>query len=573
MNRGCNNDAQAQATRIKFIVFICLIFFAIGVGRIFYLMINKNAYYTEAAASQRWSEDTIYPERGRILVRDDITGELFPLADNRELSQVAATPGEIKDIESVADRLAPVIGVSRERIKSLIENNKTHVVLRNGLSFEAAEKVKSFNLEGIHISSKSSRYYPEGKLASQVIGFVNYKGEGEYGIEARYQEYLAGTSGFYNSERDPTGRRIAFGNKAFKDAVDGKDIVLTINRDVQAEAERLLEAQVERFSAEGGSLIVMNPENGEILAMANAPSFDPNFFWEAKDYSLFLNPSVHKLFEPGSIFKVLTVAAAVDAGKVEPDTKYNDTGSITLGGHKIMNSNRKANGWVTVTQILERSLNTGTTFLMQQLGMDSFFDYIKKFGFGGKTGIELDGEESGLVHDPDSVNEHTYATISFGQSITVTPIQMISSIAAIANGGELVPPTLVYEKIAPNGERTRTERKDSKRIISSEAATKVRQMMVSTIEQGHGQQARVDGYRIAGKTGTAQVPRKDGRGYEEGKNIGSFVGFGPAESPRFVVLAKIDAPKGTPWAETTAAPIVGDMLDFLFKYYRVPPSL
>jgi stage V sporulation protein D (sporulation-specific penicillin-binding protein) len=572
MSRRCQIDLAEQKSRIRFLGIFFTFLFIIGIGRLFYLMVVKNSFYADAAASQHWAQDVVQPKRGKIYVRDEMTGGLYPLADNKKLSLVFVSPEEVENVDEVAERLSPIINVKKEKIISLIENNHTYVPLKNRLSYDVAEKIKSFNLKGVHLTSEMARYYPENELAAHVLGFVNDEGVGNYGLEQNFNKELTGQPGLYKAEIDPSGRRIAFGDKILKDATHGEDLILTINRDVQAEAERLLKRQVDRFSAEGGSIIVMNPNNGEILAMANAPGFDPNLFSAVKDYNLFINPAVQNLFEPGSIFKVLTMAAGLDAGKIEPDTEYNDTGSITLDGHKIMNSDKKANGLVTITKVLEQSLNTGTTFVMQQIGRASFFDYLKKFGFGEKTGIEQPNEASGKVYSPQEVNDHTYATISFGQSIAVTPIQMISSFAMIANGGKLVSPSLIDERVTPDGKVIKSKKDLGERVVSLEAATKLKKMMINVVENGHGQSAKVQGYKVAGKTGTAQVPRKDGLGYERGKNIGSFVGFGPAESPQYVVLAKVDSPKGTPWAESTAAPLVGGMLDFLFKYYQIPPS-
>lgn len=572
MSKRNQVDLSEQNSRIRFLVLFFVILFFVGTGRLFYLMVSKNNYYAEAAASQHWAQDVIQPKRGKIYVRDNMTGGLYPLADNQVLNLVFVAPEEIENVREVSERLSPIINVKKEKIESLITNNHTYVPLKRRISHEVAEKIKSFGFKGVYLTPELSRYYPENKLAAHILGFVNDEGSGNYGLEQAFNDILSGKPGYYKAEIDPTGKRIAFGDKVLKDAINGDDLVLTINRDVQAEAERLLNSQIKKFSAEGGSVIVMDPESGEIIAMASAPGFDPNEFSKVKDYNLFKNPVVQNLFEPGSIFKVLTMAASLDAGKVDLDTEYNDTGSITLNGHKIMNSDRKANGWVTITQVLERSLNTGTTYVMQRLGKASFFEYIKKFGFGSKTGIELPGEEYGKVYEPKEVNDHTYATISFGQSITVTPIQMIRSFAMVANGGKMVQPHIVDERITPDGKKIKTDKRPLEQVISKEATTKLKKMMISVVENGHGQQAKVMGYKIAGKTGTAQVPRKDGLGYESGKNIGSFVGFGPAENPRFVVMAKIDSPKGIAWAESTAAPVVGSMLDFLFKYYEIPPS-
>ncbi len=566
-------DTCEQASRIKFLVFLFLILGLIGVGRLFHLMILKNDYYAKIASAQHWAQDIIQPRRGKIFVRDEMTGGLYPLVGNESLNLVFASPEEIKDKETVSERLSPVIGVEQEKILSLLEDNRIYVVLARKLDHEITEKIKSFNLKGVYFSPDPVRYYPEETLASQVLGFVDGDGLGRYGIEEFFDDHLSGEPGLYKAEIDPSGKRIAFGDSVLKDAQDGSDLVLTINRDVQQKAEELISSTVDSFSAEGGSMIVMDPNSGAIIAMANTPTYNPGNYSDVDDYNLFKNSSVSDLFEPGSIFKIATMAAGLDSGQISPETEYFDKGELVLDGHKIMNSDRRAHGLVTITEILERSLNTGTAYAMQQIGRTTFFEYLKKFGFGKITGIEQPAESSGVVHRPDEVNDHTYATMAFGQSITTTPIQIISAFATVANGGNLVKPYLVEEIINSDETVIKTDQKSSDHnIISREAVAKLKKMMIGVVDRGHGRRASVDGYKIAGKTGTAQVPRENGLGYDPNKSIGSFVGFGPAEDPKFVVLAKVDSPEGVRWAEETAAPAVGEMLDFLFKYYQVPPT-
>lgn len=561
--------------RISFASFVVIFLLVVAFCRLFYLQVIKYDYYKEQAQKQHFASGEIPAKRGRIYVKDEMSGGLYPLADNKNLNLVFASPVEIDDKEEAAKRLAAVIPDSDyDKILSLLKNNHTYVVLGRRLSYEIAEKIKSFDIKGVYVNTEVVRYYPEDNLAANVLGYVNFDGEGVYGLEQYFDEILRGEAGRYKLEIDPLGKQIAFGDSVLQEPQNGADIVLTINRDVQKKAEELLFETVKKFSAKGGSVIVMNPDNGEIIAMANSPTFDPNKYYQYSDYSVFVNHAVSNLYEPGSIFKVITMAAGLDSGAIEPDTEYNDAGKVVLDGHKIMNSDRKAHGWQTMTQVLEKSLNTGTSFVVSLLGKDKFFQYLtEKFKFNLRTGIEQPSEAEGRVYAPQEVNDHTYATMSFGQSISTTPIRMITAFAAVANGGELVKPHLVAEKIYQDGHKETSDSRPLERIISEEAATKLTEMMVSVVENGHGKQARVKGYRVAGKTGTAQVPKEDGSGYDPYKNIGSFIGFGPAENPRFVVLAKIDSPKGIPWAESTAAPIVGKMLDFLFKYYQIPPSV
>jgi cell division protein FtsI/penicillin-binding protein 2 len=427
-------------------------------------------------------------------------------------------------------------------------------------------------LEGVGLLSENWRYYPEGSFASSILGFVNNEGNGNYGLEEELDDSLMGVPGQMKADTDSSGVRIAFGKNVLKEPIDGTDVYLTIDRYVQQQAEKVLSETVKKFSAASGTVVVMEPNTGKILAIANNPTFDPNKFNEVKDYDLFKNKSVTDSYEPGSIFKVITMAAGLDAGKITPDTKFEDIGKLVLNGNTIMNSDKKAHGTCTMTYVLEQSLNTGSSWVEQQLGKDKFYEYVKKFNFGNLTGIDLPGEANGYVNKPEQLNDHGYATMSFGQSISTTPIQMLTAFSAIANKGKMMQPYVVADTVDVKGKKNETKPKELGQVISEQASNDLIKMMVSVVEKGHGTQAKVTGYKVAGKTGTAQIVRKDGLGYESGKNIGSFIGFAPAEDANFVVLAKIDEPKNVAWAESTAAPVVGQMLDFLLKFYQIPPT-
>jgi cell division protein FtsI/penicillin-binding protein 2 len=266
------------------------------------------------------------------------------------------------------------------------------------------------------------------------------------------------------------------------------------------------------------------------------------------------------------------MAAGLDSRKINIGTKFTDKGYVVVDGVKISNSTPGAHGEQSMSFVLEQSLNTGTTFIQQKLGKSIFYDYIKNFGFGDSTGIGFDDEATGVVYKPDDVGELGYATMSFGQGISTSPLQMLSAFATIANGGEMVRPFIVDRIVNPDGDETVTEAKTVRRVVSEETAAETTKMLVSVVEKGHGFQAKIKGYKIAGKTGTAQIPKEDGSGYEENKNIGTFVGYPVAENANFVILAKIDSPKGVPWAEESAAPLVGQLIDFLLKYYQIPPT-
>ncbi len=566
------SKSTGNEDRIPLVAAIFVIFTAVVVVRLFYLQVVDHRSYASLATSQHSLRDTIFAKRGSIYATDTLSGSPFLLASNETLNLCYISPKEITDKEKVLSTLVSVLGVKREDIESKWNSESMYQVVAHRLTKSQSDAIEAAELKGVALQAENWRYYPENTLASAVLGFVNNEGQGNYGIEGTFNDILTGENGFLNEETDTYGVKIAFGNNGSKKAVDGSSIYLTIDRYIQGMAEKYLTETLKRHSADSGQVIVMDKTNGKILAMANGPVFDPNKYTEVKDYSLFKNKSVTDVYEPGSVFKAVTLAAGEDAGKIKPTDKFTDTGRVVLDGNAIKNSDLKAHGEVTISYVLEQSLNTGTTFVEQKLGKNLFYDYIKKFGFGTATGIEFDGEAAGKVYKPAELNEHGYATMSFGQSISTTPLQMLVSFAAIANDGVLMKPYIVDKIVTENGKEKKTIAKEVRRVISSSAASDMKEMLTNVVIKGHGKQAGVKGYKIAGKTGTAQVIKEDGTGYEDNKNIGTFIGFPVAENANFVVLAKIDNPKGVQWAESTAAPLVGQMLDFLLKYYQIPPT-
>ena len=319
----------------------------------------------------------------------------------------------------------------------------------------------------------------------------------------------------------------------------------------------------------------MDPNTGAITAMANYPSYEPNKYNEIKqeNYSIFQNPSIAKLYEPGSVFKVITMAIGVDTEKITKDTSEYFDASVKIGGWTIWTWDKKPHGKQTMTQVLETSNNVGAVWVAQKVEKGPFYNYLKKFGFGSVLGIDLEKEASSPLKAGKKWRDVDLATISFGQGISVTPLEMIAATAAIANGGKLYRPYVVSEIQSPDGKKEEISPKEISQVITPATASTVANMMVSVVEKGHGKSAKVSGFKVAGKTGTAQVPKKDGAGYEENKTIGSFVGFAPAENPRFVMLVKLDEPQGVEWAESTAAPVFGELADWLLRsYWKVAPT-
>jgi cell division protein FtsI/penicillin-binding protein 2 len=569
-NSHVNSKTSRERIPLIAAIFILLTFSALA--RLFYLQVMHYGDYKALAVAQHLLKDTIPSKRGQIFAYDTISGTPFLLASSETLNLVYIDPKEIVNKDDTITQLANILSMNKEDLSPKFDTSQVYVILKHKLSQDESDKITAANLKGVYLQPENWRFYPEGTLAAAVLGYVDGTGNGNYGIEQYFDNILRGKDGYLNEETDANGIKIAFGSDGSTQAVNGSDIYLTIDRYIQAEAETVLDATVSKYSADSGSLIVMDKTTGKILAMANAPTFDPNNYTDVKDYSVFKNRAVTDLYEPGSIFKAVTMSAGLDSGKITPATTFTDYGYVVVDGTKISNALPKVYGVCSMSFILEQSLNTGTTFIEQMIGKNTLYNYIKKFGFGDLTGIPFEGEAAGIVNKPGDVDDHTYATMSFGQSISATPLQMIQAYATIANGGKMMQPIIVDKTVDANGKVQKTPSKEVRTVVSEKTASEVTQMLINVVDKGEGHQAAVKGYKIAGKTGTAQVVKADGTGYETNKNIGSFVGYPVADGANFVVLAKIDNPKGVQWAETTAAPVVGTMLDFLLKYYQIPPT-
>lgn len=429
-------------------------------------------------------------------------------------------------------------------------------------------------VEGIVLEEQEIRTYPEGSLAAHIIGYVGFNDAhrvGRYGVEGYFDANLRGDLGFLSGERDTSGQIIGVAANELRPAEDGSDVVLTVDRVVQAFAEQELQKGVERYRAERGSVLVMNPTTGAILAMATFPTFDPNAYFAVRDSRVQTNPIISDSFEPGSILKPVIMAGAINDGLVTPDTTMVDNGPVHVSKFTINTFDGKHHGVQTMTQILEKSNNIGMVWLAQSIGAEKMYDYLRRFGFGERTGVELDGETQTTVKEPHKWNVATVATTGFGQGIAVTPIQALNAINAIANDGMLMQPHIVQTIKASSGEEKTAAPTPVRRVISRETSEKVSAMMVSVIENGVAGLARVPGYYLAGKTGTAQVADETGK-YSQDKKIITFAGFGPVPDPQFSVLIKLDNPYGLSFASGTAAPMFHNIAEKLLTYYQIPPS-
>ncbi|MBI5530531.1 MAG: penicillin-binding protein 2 [Candidatus Doudnabacteria bacterium] len=562
--------------RSGFLTAFLLLFLVLIVGRLFSLQIINGQAAREEAAAQHGIYRKLLPSRGEIKLADKFSVNTVTVAANLKSYLVYAVPQDIANPELAAAGLASVLDLdSKEVLAKITQKDKKYVPLKKQLTEEQQQKIKDLALPGIYFDSEDTRFYPEKNLLSQTLGFVGYKGSaksGLYGLERYFDSDLAGTAGELIAEKDSSGALIFGSNKENRPEQDGVDLILTVDKNIQFQVENVLKDTVSKNGADSGTVIVVNPKTGSVLAIANYPDFDPNLYNKVENPKDFTNDAVTGNYEPGSIFKPLTMAAAINEGKVTPDTTYVDTGQVVESDGKIIkNADNKVYGLQNMTQVLDESINTGAVFAKEQIGNQKFYEYLKNFGLGQATGIELP-ETKGNLDNLKANIAINYDTASFGQGITATPIQMVQAFTALANNGKMMKPYLVQSKIYPDGKVENTKPQVVKQVISDKTANMVSAMLVSVVENGHGKKAGVPGYYIAGKTGTAQVARKDGKGYEENNNIGTFLGYGPVEDPQFLMLVRINHPRDVKYAEVTAAPAWGEIAQFILNYYHIAPT-
>lgn len=457
-------------------------------------------------------------------------------------------------------------------------STSTDLTLKSGKIMLADGRDISAEIWGLNYEWESLRYYPEKNIFSNLTGFSNLDNVGSYGLEGYFNKELSGEDGYLLGDKGSyQGRKIIIDKEEYLAPVDGKNLVLTIDYAVQLfVCQKLQEAQGKhKFTS--GSAVVMDPKTGKIIAMCLWPGFDANNYSEVEDPALFDNEMISHQYEPGSVFKTITMAISIDQGKITPNTTYEDKGQVMIKGWSkpISNSDfssKGGHGTVDMSYVLENSLNTGAIFAANKVGPQVYADYLKKFGFGQKTNIDLTSEVSGNIENllKDKVKDIDFATASFGQGIAVTPIQMIASYAALANKGVLMKPYIVDEIIDnENNVVSKTEPQVVRQVVSEQTAETVSAMLVNVVEHGHAKKSQVAGYYVGGKTGTAQIPSPRG-GYLENQYIHNFIGYAPISDPKFVLLVKFDNPKTSIYAEGTVVPVFGEIVDFLLKYYQVP---
>lgn len=551
------------------------LFSVVLVYRLFHIQILSHDVYAQLAEDQHTLLQELKPRRGRIYATEFRSDAYYPLVTNQEQFLLYAIPKAIKNPQETLNKILSVVDVDQEEILArLSKPNDAYEPIRSRVTEEEKIKLEALKIEGVGFLSEEWRTYPMHEFAAHISGFVGYDGDrkvGRYGLEQYFENDLAGKPGSIQAKNDAQGRLITVGETLIEKAQNGNDLILTIDHTIQDIACEELQKTVEKFGAEKGTVIVMDPKTGAIKAMCNMPSYDPNEYNNVKDASVFVNDAVTDQYEPGSVFKAITMAAGLDLHKVTPKTTYTDTGEVKVAGYTVHNSDEKAHGVVDMITVLVRSLNTGSIFVTQQIGNEALDDYVKKFGFGEKAGVELSGEQAGKIGSL-ATNKDVYAwPASYGQGITVTPLQLITAYSAIINGGKLMKPFIVDRVVNTNGFEVKTEPRVVRQVISEQTSLTLSAMLVNVLqsENGHTKRARIPGYRTGGKTGTAQVPGSDGK-YDENLHKDTFLEFGPASDPKFIVLGKIDKPHGVRFADSSTAPMVAEILKNILTAYEVP---
>jgi cell division protein FtsI/penicillin-binding protein 2 len=528
------------------------------IGRLVIFQVVQSQELVERAEQNNYQQVIARPDRGIIYDRHGAV-----LAGNGADYQIGASPSLIINAEEIATALAPILGETRLDILARLESDYPYIILANRISSQAAEAVREHDFNGIQIDPLPRRMYPQNNLMCHILGYTDFDGNGGAGLEGYYQRELAGEAASAEVNISPLTEQLSV------IAREGSDIVLTIDRSVQQTVEQHLQRAIANYGAEGGTIIVLDPKTGAIIAMANAPCFNPNEFYDAEE-SILLNPAVSRQYEPGSIMKLITMAAAIDSGAVTPQSTYYDTGVIELGGYPMYNWDRGAHGTVDMTTLLARSLNVGAATIATWMGTDVYYNYMERFGFGRRTGIDLAAEAAGTMPTPGDElwTETSLGTNAFGQGIATTPLQMISSISALANDGYLMQPYVVAE-IHHDGKVYAHEPTVLSRPIRPETAHQVTAMAVNAVRT-EVYEAQVAGYTIAGKTGTSQIPENGI--YHPSDTIASFIGWMPAENPEISVLIKLDRPTVSPWGSQTAAPTFAELAADLAVMLNIPPD-
>ncbi len=560
-------------TRCRLLGTIFFIFFILVLSKLFYWQVIASGQLSAQARNQHFVSMELPAERGEIYSHDG-----FPLAANSEAFLLYASLPKInRDGHEIAELITPLFAEKEEvaSVSATIEDrlNRKDLVwvpLKHRLNIAQKEEIEALGIDGLGFESEGIRDYPEASMAAHLLGFVGQDVEGQpkgyFGLEGYYDLELKGKSGWIRREKDPWGRPILIGEATVTPAQVGRSLITTIDRPAQYLVEKKLAEALKKYGAVSGTVIIARPKTGEILAMASLPKFDPRSFW-LYEQNLFSNPATAQSFEPGSIFKVLIMASALDAGAVDTQTQCDSCdGPRKIAEYEIETWDKKYYPGSTMADIIKHSDNVGMVFAAEQLGLDKLYDYLLAFGIGSPTGIDLGEEMSPVLRHKEDWRFIDLATASFGQGVAVTPLQMIKAVGALANQGKLVRP-FVVKKVVSAEKEIEIKPKLEAQVISPVTARIITEMMIGAVEGGEAKWNKPKNLRVAGKTGTAQIPIAGH--YDKDKTIASFIGFAPADDPEFIMLTTLREPTSSPWGSETAAPLWFDIANQLVKLWQI----
>lgn len=555
------------------VMFICLFIFMGLIGRLVYLMVFQSEYYTQKAKELHERERTIKAARGRII---DANGEV--LADNKTVCTISVIHNQIEDAEEVIAVLSKELDLSEEYVRKRVEKYSSIEKIKSNVDKEVGDVIREYELAGVKVDEDYKRYYPYETLASKVLGFTGGDNQGIIGLEVIYEEYLQGEAGTILTVTDAKGVEVPEAGEERVEPVNGKDLYISLDMNIQSYATQLALQTMETKQADSVSMLVMNPQNGEILAMVNVPEFDLNNPYTLPDTvdtegiteekkqellnAMWRNGCINDTYEPGSTFKIITATAALEEGVVTTSDTFNCPGYIMVGDRKIRCHKVAGHGAEDFVQATMNSCNPVFVTVGLRLGVDNYYKYFKQFGLLDKTGIDLPGEAATIMHQKENIGEVELATISFGQSFQITPIQLAVTVSSIINGGRRVTPHFGVRVANTDGSESQSFAYPVKEnIVSEETSSTMRYILEQVVENGGGKNGYVEGYRIGGKTATSQtLPRGSG------KYIASFLGFAPADDPQVLAIVIINNPQGVYYGGQIAAPVIKQLFENILPY-------
>ena len=573
MSKEENAHRTFHRNKTVTVMFLCLIIFMILIGRLVYLMVFQSEYYTQKAKELHERERSIKAARGRII---DANGEI--LADNKTVCTISVIHNQIEDADQVIEVLSKELELSEEYVRKRVEKYSSIEKIKSNVDKSVGDSIRSYELAGVKVDEDYKRYYPYGSLASKVLGFTGGDNQGIIGLEVIYEEYLQGEAGTILTVTDAKGVEVPEAGEERIEPVNGQDLYISLDMNVQSYATQLAMQTMETKQADSVSIIVMNPQNGELMAMVNVPEFDLNNPYtlpqeiqeadinEEKKQELlnamWRNGCINDTYEPGSTFKVVTASAALEAGVVTVNDTFNCPGYVMVGDRRIRCHKIAGHGSENFVQATMNSCNPAFVTIGLRLGVDDYYKYFKQFGLLDKTGIDLPGEAGTIMHKKENIGQVELATISFGQSFQITPIQLAVTASSIVNGGRRVTPHFGVRTANTDGSGSQSfAYKVKDNVVSAETSETMRYILEQVVENGGGKNAYIEGYRIGGKTATSQtLPRGSG------KYIASFMGFAPADNPSVLAVCIINNPQGTYYGGQIAAPVVKQLFENILPY-------